>query len=61
MEGFRELRYDQLLPPEDDGDVGRRSDDRRKREQNRQSIEDTKRKIRAAFSGSEKVKASLRA
>ncbi|TBZ06237.1 hypothetical protein [Rhizobium leguminosarum] len=59
MQRIRELRYDQLVPADDDV-VPRRADDKKIREQTRKSVEDTKRKIRDAFSNSDKVKASIR-
>lgn len=57
MEANRKFRYDQLIPDDD----LRRSEDKRARDQTRKPVEDTKRKIREAFSKSEKLKASLRA
>ena len=58
--GHRTLHYEQLLN-DDVAVLTRRPEDRKAKEQSRRSIEDTKQKIRAAFSSSDKVKASVKA
>jgi hypothetical protein len=54
----RELR--QFLPADDETTSGRRGEGTKAREQTRKSAEDTKERIRAAFTKSGKIKATLR-
>lgn len=60
MERNREMRYDQLLPNDDEVFIGKRAVSSTNRDKSKKSIEDTKRKIRDAFRTSEKMKATLR-
>ncbi|MHC2456231.1 hypothetical protein ACVMIX_002872 [Rhizobium leguminosarum] len=58
MDNSRELR--QLLPADDEATLERRAAGTKVREQTRKSAEDTKERIRAAFTKSGKIKATLR-